>query len=51
MGQKFVRKKKRNIINSIIYKLSKFIWASERAKFEFFANREWILIGWLWNLG
>ena len=42
MGQKFVRKKKRNILNSIIYKLSKFIWASERAKFEFFANREWI---------
>jgi SAM-dependent methyltransferase len=42
MGQRFTRKKKRNITNSIIYKLSKFIWASERRKFEFFANREWI---------
>ena len=42
MGQKFARKKTRNLINSIIYKLSKFIWANERAKFEFFANREWI---------
>ena len=42
MGQKFVRKKRRNIINSIIYKLSKFIWASERSKFTFFANLDWI---------
>ncbi len=38
MGQRFARRKKRNIINSIIYKLSKYIWASERGKFEFFAN-------------
>lgn len=42
MGQKFPRKKRRNITNSIIYRLSKFIWLDERTKLEFFANREWI---------
>ena len=42
MGQKFERKKKRNILNSTIYKLSKFIGASESKKFELFANLEFI---------
>jgi len=42
MGQKFARKKRRNVINSIIYRLSKFIWASEKTKFHFFANLDFI---------
>lgn len=42
MGQKFERIKKRNILNSIIYKVACLNWFSNKNKFEFFANLEWI---------
>lgn len=42
MGLKFKRKKKRNILNSIIYRIAKLTWFSNRRKFEFFSNLDWI---------
>jgi len=43
MRLKFERKKKRIIINSIIYRISKIIFLSNKRKFEFFSNLDWII--------
>jgi len=42
MGQKFNRKKTRNYINSVIYKLSKVKFASDRVKFRLYSDLDWI---------
>ena len=42
MGLKFERKKSRNYINSVIYKLSKIKFASDRGKFKLYSDLEWI---------
>jgi SAM-dependent methyltransferase len=43
MGQKFNRIKKRNILNSIIYKITQLTWFNSRNKFIFFSNLEWVI--------
>ena len=42
MGLKLERKKKRNILNSIIYRLARLTWFSNIEKFKFFSNLDWI---------
>lgn len=42
MGEAFPRRKRRNWLNSIIYRLSKFIWINETARLKLFANLDFI---------
>ncbi len=42
MGQKFTRKKPRNILTSIIYRLGVLPFASKRSKFKLYSDLSWI---------
>lgn len=42
MGQKYNRKKPRNYLTAVIYRLSKFTFASDSVKFRLFSDLNWI---------
>lgn len=42
MGVRFKRNKERNLLLTIIYRLSKLVWSSPRKRLRLFTNLEWI---------